>query len=243
MTNPRYSILLKQLVFVTALLVFVKAARAQKEIYRMNHDNLPYYFGLTLGYNTSYLQVSKSPKFLQSDSIMSAEPVSSGGIAMGLLATLRLNDHFQFRANPQLVIGGSKYIAYTLGSSKPGEALYQKQVLPATLVSFPFQFKFNSDRIGNFRTYLMAGMKFDMDLSSNSAARNADDILKLKRYDLGYEAGIGFNFFLPFVTVSPEIKISNGITNIHQLDPSLKYSNIFDKIQSRMIVFSIHLED
>ena len=44
-------------------------------------------------------------------------------------------------------------------------------------------------------------------------------------------------------TVSPEIKFSYGITNLHQLDRGLKYSNVLDKLQSRMIVFSIHLED
>lgn len=236
-------LLRKQIVLLIAFFCSALSVQAQKELYRRNHDDLPYYFGMTLGYNTSYLQVSKSPNFLATDTILSVLPGSSGGIAMGLLATLRLSDHFQFRANPQLVIGGAKYISYTLGKTKPGESVFQKQVLPSTLVSFPFQFKFNSDRIGNFRTYLMAGVKFDMDLSSNSAARNADDMIKLKRNDFGLETGIGFNFYLPFVTVSPEIKISYGLSNIHQPDPALKYSNVLDKIQSRMIVFSIHLED
>jgi hypothetical protein len=111
------------------------------------------------------------------------------------------------------------------------------------LVSIPLQLKFNSDRIDNFRTYLLAGVKFDTDLSSNSSARNVDDLIKLKRYDFGFELGMGFNFYLPFVTISPEIKISNGLTNIHQLDPNLKYSNTIDQILSRMIVFSIHFED
>ncbi len=212
-------------------------------MYRRNHDDLIYYFGLTLGYNYSYLHITKSAKFLQSDSIMSAEPGSSGGIAMGLMATARLSDHFQVRVNPQLIIGGSKYIAYTLGKTKPGESIVQNQVLPATLVSVPIQVKFNSDRIGNFRTYLLGGLKFDTDLSSNSSLRNADDLLKLKRTDFGFEIGMGFNFYLPFVTVSPEIKISNGLSNIHQLDPALKYSNTLDQVLSRMVVFSIHFED
>jgi hypothetical protein len=162
---------------------------------------------------------------------------------MGLMATARLSDHFQVRVNPQLIIGGSKYIAFTLGSSKPGEPQVQNQVLPSTLVSLPIQIKFNSDRIGNFRTYLLGGIKYDTDLSSNSSARNTDDIIKLSRTDFGYELGVGFNFYLPFVTVSPEIKISNGLRNIHQLDPHLKYSNVLDRILSRMVVFSIHFED
>lgn len=237
-------LLRKQVVLpVVILLCCVSQLRSQVEIYRRNHDDLVYYFGLTLGYNYSYLHISKSSNFLANDSIMSAEPGSSGGIAMGLMATARLSDHFQFRINPQLIIGGSKYIAYTLSKTKPGESAFQNQTLPSTLVSFPFQLKFNSDRIGNFRTYLMGGLKYDYDLSSNSSARNVEDIIKLKASDLGFELGIGFNFYLPFVTVSPEIKISNGFTNLHQKDPFLKYSNTLDQILSRMVVFSIHFED
>ncbi len=237
--------LLRKQVVLPIIIIFFCASQAvaQKEIYRRNHDDLVYYFGLTLGYNYSYLHLSKSTLFLQNDSILSAEPGSSGGIAMGLMATARLTDHFQVRVNPQLIIGGAKYIAYTLSKTKPGEASFQNQILPSTLVSLPIQIKFNSDRIGNFRTYLLGGIKFDTDLSSNSSARNVDDIIKLKRSDFGFEIGMGFNFYLPFVTISPEIKISNGLSNIHQLDPNLKYSNVLDKILSRMVVFSLHFED
>ncbi len=239
-----YYLLRKQVVLLI-IFFFLCATQiaAQKELYRRNHDDLVYYFGLTLGYNSSYLHISKSPLFLQSDTIMSAEAGFSGGIAMGLMATARLTDHFQVRINPQLIIGGAKYIDFTLGKPKPGESIIQKQILPSTLVSLPLQIKFNSDRIDNFRTYLLAGIKFDTDLASNSSARNVDDLIKLKRYDFGIELGMGFNFYLPFVTISPEIKISNGLTNIHQLDPTLKYSNTIDQILSRMIVFSIHFED
>jgi hypothetical protein len=239
-----HHLLRKQVVLLMIIFLFCATqVTAQKEIYRRNHDDLTYYFGLTLGYNYSYLHISKSDKFLANDTILSAEPGSSGGIAMGLMATARMTDHFQFRINPQLIIGGSKYIAYTLSKTKLGESAFQNQVLPSTIVSFPFQVKFNSDRIGNFRTYMLGGIKFDTDLSSNSSARNTDDLIKLKRNDFGFELGLGFNFYLPFVTVSPELKISNGLSNIHQLDPSLKYSNVLDQILSRMIVFSIHFED
>ena len=229
------------LILCTFLLMAGLDAHSQKELYRQDHDNMDYYFGLTLNYNSSYLKTTKSAKFLASDSIMVTEPGSSGGVALGLMGTLRLDDHFQFRVNPQLIIGGSKYISYNLNPTKtmPGEASFQKQVLPSNIVSFPFQIKFNSDRIDNFRTYMLGGIKYDIDLASNSAARNAENIIKLKRYDFGVELGIGFNFYLPFVTISPELKISNGLSNIHQLDPALKYSNVLDKIQSRMIVFSI----
>ncbi len=90
---------------------------------------------------------------------------------------------------------------------------------------------------------MMGGVKYDIDLASNSQARNAEDLVKLNKNDFGIEAGIGFNFFFRFVTFSPEIKISNGLSNIHSRDVNLKFSNVLDKLHSRMIVFSIILED
>ena len=237
--------LLRKKIITTCIILFcaVSSIQAQREIYRSYRDDLPYYFGLTLGYNTSYLHHTKSANFFASDSIMYVNPVASGGITMGLLATLKINDHIELRANPQLIIGGSKYIDYTLKSVKPGEQTQHQQILPSTLVSLPAHFKLNSDRIDNFRLYILGGVKFDFDLSSTSTSRNADDLVKLNAADFGLEAGLGVNIYLPFVTVSPEIKFSYGISNLHKLDNGLKYSNVLDKLRSRMIVFSIHLED
>jgi len=237
--------LLRKKIITTLGILFcaVSSIYAQREIYRSYRDDLPYYFGLTLGYNTSYLHHTKSANFFASDSIMYVNPVASGGITMGLLGTLKINDHIELRANPQLIIGGSKYIDYTLKSVKPGEQTQHQQILPSTLVSLPAHFKLNSDRIDNFRLYILGGVKFDFDLSSNSTSRNADDLVKLNAADFGLEAGLGVNIYLPFVTVSPEIKFSYGISNLHKLDNGLKYSNVLDKLRSRMIVFSIHLED
>ena len=215
----------------------------EREQNRPNHDDWPYYFGLSLSYNTSTLHPSKHPTFIQNDSVLSVEPGSSGGIALGLVGTLQISPRFSFRANPQLIIGGAKYFIYNLKYPTYDEKTIEKKTLPSTIVSFPFQVKFNSDRIGNFRTYLLGGVKYDMDLSSNSQARNAEDLVKLNKNDFGIEAGVGFNFFFKYVTFSPELKISNGLSNIHSRDAHLKYSNVLDKLQSRMLVFSIILED
>lgn len=237
-------LLRKQIVALPVLLLYYLGASAQRtELNRPDHDNLPYYFGLSFSYNGSSLHPTKDIHFLQNDSVLAVEPGNSGGIALGLLGTLRLSNRFQLRTNPQLIVGASKFLTYSLKYPTFDEAAIVTKTLPTTIVSFPLQLKFNSDRIDNFRVYMMGGLKADIDLASNSAARNADNLIKLKKYDYGWEAGVGFNFFLPFVTVSPELKVSNGFTNIHSRDPALKYSSVLDKLQSRMIVFSILLEE
>ena len=90
---------------------------------------------------------------------------------------------------------------------------------------------------------MMGGAYYGIDLSSNSNARNAQDLIKLKPNDLGYELGVGFDFYLKFVTLSPEIKINNGLSNIHSRDPDLKFSSVLDKLYTRMVTFSINIQE
>ncbi len=232
----------KQVAIVVAT-IFSFSANAQVEEYRPEHDNWPYYFGMSISYNVSTLHPEKHPAFLQNDSVLSVEPGSSGGVALGLVGTLQLSPRISLRANPQLIIGGAKYFTYSLKYPLLDEKFIEKKTLPSTIVSFPFQLKFNSDRINNFRVFMMAGIKYDIDLASNSQSRNAEDLVKLNKSDFGIEAGIGFNFFMRFVTFSPELKISNGLSNVHSRDQNLKFSNVMDRLNSRMLVFSIILED
>lgn len=230
-----------EILFFFGLILLALTTNAQHvELNQYDHDTKPYYFGITLGANMSRFQTSLHSKFLQNDSIMIAEPENSKGFALGLLATARLSDRFQLRFNPQLMFT-ERNIFYKLKHPEDHETDITKTV-ESVIVTFPVQVKLQSDRIGNFRVYMFTGIKGDIDLASNARAKKAEDLVKIRKYDYGVELGMGFNFFFPSFIFSPEIKISNGLGNIHSRDEHLKYSNVFDKIQSRMIVFSIHLE-
>ncbi|MFN4314466.1 MAG: outer membrane beta-barrel protein [Chitinophagaceae bacterium] len=230
-------------IFSVALLLMASLTdlKAQRrEMYLYDHDYKPYYFGLTFSINSARFHTQMHSQFLANDSVLVAEPMNSGGFSLGLSATARISDRFQVRFNPQLSFL-ERSIYYKLKFPEGGETEMTKTV-ESTNVSFPFQLKLQSDRIGNFRVYLMGGFKADIDLASNARAKKAEDLVKIKQFDFGPELGIGFNFFFQSFILSPEIKISNGLPNIHSRDASLKYSSVFDKIQSRMITFSIHIE-
>jgi Outer membrane protein beta-barrel domain len=206
-----------------------------------DHDSKPYYFGITLGSSVSRFQTELHSRFIQYDSVMIAEPNNSGGFSLGLLATARLSDRFQLRFNPQLAFT-ARSIFYKLKDPDLDGQTDVTKTIESVIVSFPFQVKLQSDRIGNLRVYMLTGVKGDIDLASNARAKKAEDLVKIKKYDYGVELGLGFNIFFKSFILSPEIKISNGLGNIHSRDPSLKFSSVFDKIYSRMIVFSIHIE-
>ncbi len=211
------------------------------EMNMTDHDEKPYFFGITIGGSSARFQTELHPRFLQYDSVLVAEPVNSGGITLGLHATARLSYHFQLRFNPQLMFA-ERNIFYKLKYPDfTGEKEVTKKV-ESIIMSFPIQLKFLSDRIGNFRVHALAGFKADIDMASNARAKKAEELIKIRKYDFGPEFGIGFSFYFPSFIFSPEIKISNGLKNLHERDKDLKFSNVFDKIQSRMIVFTIHLE-
>lgn len=232
------------LLMLSALLLISSITAAQIDRYELNmpdHDDKPYYFGMTLGVNKARFQTYLHPRFLEYDSVYVAEPNNSGGFTLGLSATARISNRFQLRFNPQLMFI-ERNIFYNLKHPDFDGLTEVTKKVESVIVSFPLQLKFQSDRIGNFRVYALAGMKGDIDMASNGRAKRAEELVKIWKYDYGPEFGIGFNFFFDSFIFSPEIKISNGLRNIHARDSDLRFSNVFDKIQSRMIVFSIHLE-
>ena len=214
---------------------------AQKPLFQEDHDNKQYYFGITLATSLARFQTDLHSYFLQQDTVLVAEPANAGGFALGLSATVKLTNRFEGRFNPQLSFM-DRNIFYKLKYPDKDLGTDVTKKVESVIVSFPLQVKFNSDRIGNFRVYMLGGGKVDFDLASNARARKAEELVKINKLDYGIEAGIGFNFYFQSFIFSPEIKISNGLGNIHSRDASLKYSSVLDKIQSRMIVFSIHLE-
>ena len=230
------------LMFCTLLSSGLKA-QLRESVNLPDHDSKPYYFGIVLGYNTSHYNVSLNPQYLEQDTVMTVNSQNSGRIHLGIMANLQLNNRWDIRFYPLNLIFSEKRFIYTLKFPNPGEsALVQDKKVESIVMSFPLQVRLKSDRINNFRVYTLAGVKYDYDLASNAGSTNTGDMLKVKKGDFGVEAGIGFQFFFKYFILAPEIKISNGITNQLIRDPTNKFSNVIDKMYSRMILFSLHFE-
>ncbi len=227
-----------------ALLTMGSRASAQLRDYLNlpDHDSKKYYLGIGFLYDNSHLQVSAHPTFLATDSVLYVNPLNSGGFGVSGMFTFHVMNHLEFRfAFPEFIFS-SNSIAYHVNYPPDGEQKLATKQIQSLLLGFPAQLKFLSDRIGNFRVYMLGGINYRYDLASNSSARKAGNLVKLSPSDLSVEAGVGFQIYFPVFILSPELKISEGIKNIHSRDPSLQYSNVIDKIKSRQIIFSIIFE-
>lgn len=212
---------------------------AQDNVYQEGHDDKPYHFGINLGYNESHFNFTHHPRFLRYDSILDVESINNPGINLAWLVNVRLSNHFDMRVHPLDLTFSEKAFLYS--QKYEADSSVTKKVQSITL-SFPVNIAFSSDRIGNFKVYTLAGAKLDYDLASNAGAAKAEDLIKLNRSDLSVELGLGFHIYFPYFILSPEIKLSSGLMNVHARDPNLKYSNVIDKINARMVTFSLTVE-
>jgi hypothetical protein len=91
--------------------------------------------------------------------------------------------------------------------------------------------------------YTLAGLKRDIDACTVMQGKKTRELIRFKNMIFGPEFRIGFQF-LPQLYLLAEIKISNGLKNVIFMpsDETAILKVCLIKIQSRMIVFSIHLE-
>jgi hypothetical protein len=209
-----------------------------------DHDEKLFHFGINLGINRAHFSFTHHPYFMQQDSVMVVESLNSTGLNLAWLVNMNLSEHFDIRTCPLDLTFTEKAFEYNLKyPDKPGgeDSVTLKKVQSISL-TLPVQIKFSSDRIDNFKVYMLGGGKIEYDMASNSGDKNTGDLLKLKRLDYGVEAGLGFHFYFPFFVLTPELKVGWGLSNLHQRDPNLKFSNVIDKIYSRTITFSLTVE-
>jgi len=232
------------ILFVLFAIPFTGNAQLRDYLNLPDHDQKKFHFGINLGINRSHFSFTHHPLFLQQDSVMVVESVNSSGLNLAWLVNLNLTPHLDIRTFPLDLTFTEKAFEYKLTyPDRPGgeDTITQKKIQSISL-TFPIQLKFSSDRIGNFKVYMLGGVKAEYDMASNAGARKAEDLIKLNRLDYGVEAGLGFHFYFPYFVMTPELKVGWGLGNLHYRDANLKFSNVMDKINSRTITFSLTVE-
>jgi hypothetical protein len=207
-------------------------------------DDQIVHFGINIGVNTSHFHFQHDPIFLAQDSILGIESVNNIGINLAWLVNVSLNDHFAVRAYPLDLTFSQRTFEYSLATpdSAAGEATITPKSVQSITLTFPLQLEFSSDRINNFKVYTIAGGQASLDLASNSGDKNSNGTIVLNKFDYGVQCGIGFHIYYPFFVLSPELRVDWGLANLHAPDPNDKYSNVIDKVSSRMISLSLTIE-
>lgn len=169
------------------------------------------------------------------------------GFALGIVCDARLHDYLRIRFTPNISFA-SRSIEYTLETADHDSSKIYTKSIESTFLIFPLEAKLQSKRMGNFSAYVIGGGGYSLDLASNKKAANVgsgtnrlDDAVRIKRDDYFWSAGAGTDFYLQYFKLGLEIKLIQGTKNLIYKDPNI-FAKSVDKVNSRMVVFSITFE-
>lgn len=250
---------------IAVLLFLCKSLFAQDEVvhaWASGADQRDLSFGFTFQYVSTDFKIDKKPDWRSpfydpttgeklTDSLKGIYSKSSPGFAIGFITRYRLTEHVEARLTPMLVFA-DRLLEYDynspsgnpLLSSRNANTSVLEQQVQTTMVDVPLGIKLKSDRLGNFRGYLLAGVKYSMLISAKKQDANISPVDRLVKNVNGfasYEAGIGCDIYFEYFKLSPEIKMSNSFKNV-LIPENQPYSRPIDKLFLHTIMFSLYFE-
>jgi hypothetical protein len=131
----------------------------------------------------------------------------NSGFNVGLIVDLRLHKNLNLRLEPGLVSNTKKLVFNHLtNSSIPQDSIRE---IGSTYLHVPFVFKFSTNRYKNIRPYILGGVSYDYNLSSNEMNQedNSAGEFRMKTHNFMYEIGVGVDFYLYYFKFSPSIRV------------------------------------
>lgn len=240
--------------FIFASLLCACAYAQDRTVQNRPYTDLrPFHFGILVGTHLQDMELlNVGPQTLtlddgstQSYTITTDQDSWDNGFNVGVLGEARLGDYFSFRVAPALYFGSRHVTFHNNDPQAPDSLRSRTQNLKTIYISCSADIIYASKRSGNHRPYLMAGLSPVINLSGRN-----DDILKLKRYDVFFETGVGCDFYLPYFKLRPELKFMFGLTNSLDTDHAQRlrdatmrpFANAVSQVHSKMIVLTFYFE-
>lgn len=244
MKNLKVNIQSIQLIAAFCLMYSVAFSQKEKPKNLPNYDKKLLHFGFSLGINSGNSIIKYNPDAMLKDSLLSLEPTRIPGFGLGIVTNFQFADNFDLRFIPSLSFLTRQYdyrFCVKCKQTIPTDTLITKTV-ESTQLDFPLSIKFKSERVNNYRWYMLAGMKYSMDLASNKDVNTAATFpLRFQKTDLAYEVGLGLDFYLNYFKFSPELKLSMGTKNMLVKD-NTAFSNPIQSLKTKTFYISFLFE-
>lgn len=201
-----------------------------------NIDKTTLSWGYYLGFNKFDF------KFDYNDDLGDIQTEGTVGFNVGLIGNLRVNDHFDLRIEPGLVIV-QRNLNYTLNyfdnfEDEVSDSDLLREV-KSTYVYFPLLLKISTKRINNIKPFILTGISTAINLSSNE--KNPDDNFagefRMKKNMQFYELGFGIDFYLDRFKFTPSIRGIFALNDelIRDKDPNSPWTSNINNMQTRGI--------
>jgi hypothetical protein len=233
-----------------SLIIMVSAAQDRKVENKPYIDLRQFHFGVLVGTHLQDIEfLNVGPQLIEQEDGTYVEKLIScdqdrwdAGFNVGVLGELRLNTNFQLRVAPAMYFG-TRHISFY--NHTDNLAMQEVQTMKTAYISSAVNLIFAAPRFNNHRPYVIAGINPMINLSGKD-----NDYLKLKRYDVFAEVGLGCDFYLPFFKLRPELKFLYSLTNSLDTDhvnhlknrEMIMYTNSVSKARTKIIALTFYFE-
>ena len=201
-------------------------AQTERVEYIPTFDRKLIHYGFYLGINQNDFKLNFTDKQIPNPDFPGSfydKPnvtvVVNGGFNVGLIADLRLHKNLNLRLEPGLVSNTKKIVFnHLINSSIPQDSIRE---IGSTYLHVPFVFKFSTNRYKNIRPYILGGVSYDYNFSSNEKNQedNSAGEFRMKTHNFMYEIGVGVDFYLYYFKFSPSIR------GVFAMNNEIKYDN------------------
>tara|TARA_B110000211_G_scaffold23120_1_gene23853 strand:+ start:37 stop:750 length:714 start_codon:yes stop_codon:yes gene_type:complete len=168
-----------------------------------NFDKAKISWGYYLGIN------SYDFNFDYQQNLSDVQVEKTTGFNVGLIANLRINDFFDLRFEPGLIMSNRNlsYNPNDFGDSEFLENIHLREV-KSTYIHFPLLLKISTKRLNNFKPFVTTGVSTAINLSSNekNLADNSSGQFRTKKNMFFYELGFGIDLYLEWFKFTPSIR-------------------------------------
>lgn len=222
---------------IATLSVTVGHAQFRRNVdYHQNWDKQTLFWGFYLGLNKNDFKIS-----YKTDNVF-IDVTPSVGFNVGLIGNLRINENISIRVEPGLS-SNSKTLAFTHIISSAKDSIREAN---STYLRLPLLLKLNTNRFNNVRPYIIGGVSYDYNFSSNqdNPDDNYEQEFRMKKNNFMYEIGAGVDIYLPYFIFSPSVRGVFAINNelVNDNNPNSPWTAPVDYFGTRgiFIKFAFH---
>jgi len=208
------------------------------------------HFGFTVGFNATdlgFVRNYEAEDFIYAD-VSHVQP----GFQVSIVSDLRINKNWNLRFLPGISFGSREIYYYDYDPvTGPGDQVQlagadNPVALGPAFLDFPLHFKYRSQRVNNYRPYLVGGVNFRYDMAAKKAYdAESNEFLKFKPADIYLEFGFGVDTYLKYFKFAPEIKLAVGLRNLiadEGRSPYPQFVESIDRAMSYVVMINFHFE-
>jgi len=229
--------MMKRIISLWIIYLFSTSAEAQlftkeRVLNNENFDKPRLSYGYYLGINSYDFNIDYK------SNLKDIQVIKSTGFNVGLVGNMRINDFFDLRLEPGLVMS-NRTLSYS-GTYFEGLIFDESDTereIRSTYIHIPVLVKISTKRINNIKPFILGGISTALNLSSNqdNPDDNSEGNFRLKKNNLFYELGIGIDIYLTWFKFTPSLRgiFSFNDELVKDFDSNSPWTRNISKMQTR----------